>query len=183
MDPSSSNFNDPDVSETLQEFAGQGWRIQEIPYTEAAQPTWPMALGGLTFLGGLAACVLTNKMSYLYLAVGGWAFGFGMCLVLAKVKRRGWVKVEAICEDREMRRAGVRKDRRWDFRLLCRFQFQGVDCSATPDYWHKFLSEKSLTRFLDRHIGADGRCWLYVNPKEPRQADFAAGGMFDALFH
>lgn len=165
-----------------EEFAGRGWRIQEIPYRHS-QTVWPFALGGLCFIGGVAAMIGSGRAWWLLVSVGGLAFGFGGNLVMARVNRSGWIKVDAVCTDREIRRVRTGKGGTWTFRLLCHFQHQGSTFWTTPYYWRAFCSEAGVNQFLENHIGQDGRCFLYINPKEPRQADLAGGGIFDLVMH
>ncbi|HEY1664003.1 MAG TPA: hypothetical protein VGI03_16410 [Verrucomicrobiae bacterium] len=174
------------IETRLQKFQGRfdntGWRIPLVTY-DGPKKNWPVLVGAIVFLIGFVLCFHTRQPVYLFVALPGFAFGMIGSLIFAKLKRRGWVKMPAVCVDREIRTIHVPDGVTWSFRLLCRFALDGKDYSVTPYFWKGFISENAINKFLAAKIRDDGNCFLYVNPKNPLQADFAAEDVADKFLH
>lgn len=163
----------------------QGWRIKSVPFDDSSDlrvipPNWP-AMAGL-FLTFAGIWLYYRKENLLYLKLAGASFVFSWLAVLFRAKntRRGWIKVKAVCRDKEIAANGPRV---WCVRLLCTFELNGRKYTVTPDYWRSFGSEERAQRFLSKAIAADGTCLLFVNPKQPRQTELAAKDLLQLLLH
>ena len=160
--------------------ANAGWRIQLIPHDDPSKtiwyPTnWFALAGAVVFCLGFSGVLPGEKSSdwicWAYI-VGGFGFALGSLFVAGRLKRRGWLRMKAVCLDQECR-AGADGG---SFRLRCRFELQGKAYTVTPaDFWCNFNSEAAIGRFLAKTIGEDGTCWLRVNPRNPLQTELAAG--------
>ena len=169
-------------------IANQGWRIRLIPFDDsskpmAAQTNWYAMIGAIVFLGGCGLYFRDRDIRYIYFAVAGLAFAFVGLWLVARNKRRGWIKVEAECVDKEIQKTLGQKNYTWAFRILCRFDFAGKNYSVTPVFWRTFSSEKAIEDFLASKIRGDGRCFLYINPKNPLRTELAADDIADKLLH
>lgn len=71
----------------------------------------------------------------------------------------------------------------WAFRLVCEFELDGRRFTVTPDYWSTFISEGSVQNFLGKVVSPDGKCQLWVNPKNPLQTELIANDIKDFLLH
>jgi hypothetical protein len=93
-------------------------------------------------------------------------------------KYRGWQRVPATCWDRELKRV-VERDSDgisvgWEYRMRCDVTYQGRTYTVTPAPCHaiQFFTRAQLERFLNKHIAADGRCTLWINPDNPLECVF-----------
>jgi len=110
-------------------------------------------------------------------------------LFKGRIIRRNWVKILAQCTDKEWksvlgapgRNGGVSKT--WIFQLLCEFELDGKRYTVTPGYWSTFFSESQLQKFLNKVISPEDKCQLWVNPKNPLQAELIANDIKDFLLH
>ncbi len=169
-------------------MANTGWRIRLIPFDDSSkqmriQTNWLGLIGAGIFVGGIGFYFHTKDFRFIYMALGGWVFGMAGVLLVAKFKRHKWVKTEALCVDREVQKGFKGKSTFWAFRLLCKFAYEGENYSTTPAFWKDFGSEQAINDFLGKKIHQDGKCFLYVNPKNPLQTDFAAEDITDKLIH
>ena len=169
-------------------MANQGWRIPLIPFNDSSKPimiqtNWFAVLGAIVFVGGLGLSFHKDDIRYVYAALGGLAFALAGIWFVAKFRRRNWVKVEARCMDKDVQTGFNGEGAFWAFRLLCTFAYQGKNYSVTPIFWRGFTSKNSINDFLGKKIQQDGRCFLYVNPKNPLQTELAAGDLADKLIH
>ena len=166
------------------------WRIKPIPTRDPhamMETNWGALLGALFFIAGIFAGL---KVGALFsISIFGLVLALTSILFRGRVVRRNWKKVSAQCTDREWKkvlgapsqRGGVRMT--WTFQLLCEFELDGKRHTVTPGYWSTFLSESRLQKFLDKVISPDGTCQLWVNPKNPLQAELIANDIKDFLLH
>ena len=161
--------------------ANEGWRIQLIPHDDPSKTMWYptnwYALAGMVVFGigfwGLWG--RGPQPIYWMAALGGFGFAALSLPLVGRARRRGWLRIRAVCLDRECH-GGY-------FRLQCRFGLEGKAYTVTPAaFWRNFNSEQALQRFLGRVIGDDGGCWLRVNPRNPLQTELAAGLADKLLF-
>jgi hypothetical protein len=166
------------------------WRIRPIssrdPYAKM-KTNWSALLGALFFVAGIFAGL---KIGALFLlSIFGLLLALFSLLSRARSIRKNWKKIEVQCTDKEWKKvlgaagpkSGVRMT--WTFQLLCVFELDGKQYTVTPDYWSTFISERRLQKFLDQVIAADGKCQLWVNPKNPLQAELSANDIRDFLLH
>jgi len=144
-------------------------------------------LGAALFIAGIVGSI---KIKLLFLiAVLGFVIGLVSIIFKGRTVRKQWKKVVAICSDREWHEVlgaaslngGVRKT--WAFQLLCVFELDGKKHTVTPAYWSTFVSENHLLNFLEKIISADGKCQLWVNPKNPLQTELVAKDAKDFILH
>jgi hypothetical protein len=166
------------------------WRIKPIPFRDPCammETNWGALLGALLFIGGMFAGL---KVKALFsISIFGLVLALLSILLRGRIMRRNWKKVLAQCTDKEWKsilgasgqKGGVRKT--WTFQLLCEFEIDGKRYTVTPEYWSTFISEGRLQKFLDKVISPDGKCQLWVNPKNPLQAELIANDIKDALLH
>ncbi len=176
-------------------LANQGWRIQLVPFDDPSQTmmiktNWFAMFGTSVFIVGLVMCGVTENRSYLYAALGGFAFALLGILFTARDKRRGWKKMEAKCVDREIREVYLPASHNdsggpvWAFRLLCKFDYAGANYTVTPaGFWRTFATEHGISNFLSKEISGLDRCFLYVNPQNPLETELAAGDIAEKLLH
>jgi hypothetical protein len=166
------------------------WRIKTIPFRDPVakmETNWGALFGALLFVaGGVAGLKVKALFSISF-------FGLVLALVCiffqGRLVRRNWEKVSAQCIDKEWKRVlgkpglkgGVRET--WAFQLLCEFELEGKLYTVTPGYWSTFISAGRLEKFLDRVLSSDGKCQLWVNPKNPLQAELLANDIKDILLH
>lgn len=160
-------------------------RFKEDPGNTSVETNYPGLLGAIIFVAGIALMFLTENFYFILLSVSGLLFAMLAVWLKARRKRSAWRKVKANCLDREIRRVRTPQGGyTWIFRLRCEFDFEGRHYEIAPEpYWTTFISEKSLLKFLDEIIAADGSCWLYVNPAEPEQTELVGNGVKDWLLH
>jgi hypothetical protein len=166
------------------------WRIKHIPFRDPyakMETNWGALLGALLFIVGIFAG-LKAKTLFL-ISFLGIVLGLVSILFKGRILRKNWIKVLAQCTDKEWksvlgalgRNGGVRKT--WTFQLLCEFELDGKRYTVTPGYWSTFISESQLQKFLDKVISPDRKCQLWVNPKNPFQAELIANDIKDFLLH
>ena len=168
----------------------QGWRIRFIPHDDPSKPVFVAnwyALAGMTvfcfgfwglWTGGMGRIRIPGTFCVAAL-VGGFGFALVSLLLVGRFKRRGWLRINAVCLDREWHCDGES----WEFRLLCRFELEGKTYTVTPaPYWRTFISESAVGRFLANAIGEGGACCLRVNPRNPLQTELATGLAEGLLF-
>ncbi|MEO6909266.1 MAG: hypothetical protein ABI210_15400 [Abditibacteriaceae bacterium] len=166
------------------------WHIKPINYSDPyalMKPNWGALLGALLFIGGIFAALRVGAL--LFVSIFGLFLALVSILFQARNIRKGWKKVSAQCIDKEWksvlgaasRNGGVRMN--WAFQLLCEFELDGQRYTVTPGYWSTFISENRLQKFLGKVISPDGSCQLWVNPKNPLQAELFANDIRDFLLH
>ncbi|MGB5444164.1 MAG: hypothetical protein WBM99_01550 [Psychromonas sp.] len=166
------------------------WRIKPIPFRDPyskMKTNWGALFGALLFVVGIFAGFKIEALFIVSL------LGFVLMLVCiflkGRILRRNWVKVLAQCTDKEWkpvlgaagRNGGVSKT--WAFQLLCEFELNGTRYTVTPGYWSTFISESRLQTFLGKVTSSDGKCLLWVNPKNPLQAELIANDIKEFLLH
>jgi hypothetical protein len=89
-------------------------------------------------------------------------------------QQAGWEQVEATCLDQELKESGLGDERGWEYRLLCRFTYQGQGFLVTPESSHLalFNTAQQARDYLERKLDPDGRCLLWIDPKNPLHAVF-----------
>ena len=166
------------------------WHIKLIPFREPnamMETNWGALLGAVIFIGGIFAGL---KIGALFLiSMFGLILALVSILFRGRIIRKNWNKVLAQCTEKEWKRVlgapsqrgGVRWT--WTFQLLCKFELDGKRYTVTPGYWSTFISERRLQKFLNKVISSDGTCQLWVNPKNPLQAELVANDIKDFLLH
>lgn len=169
------------------------WRIKAIPFRNPnamMETNWGALFGALFFIGGIGGILVGLNVEILFsISIFGIVLGLSSIFFKGRILRRNWTKVIAQCTDKEWksvlgapgRHGGVRKT--WTFQLLCEFELDGKWYTVTPAYWSTFISEGRLQSFLDKLISPDGTCPLWVNPKNPLQAELIANDIKDFLLH
>lgn len=166
------------------------WRTKPIPFRDSASmvdTNWGAVLGALFFVGGIFAGLKATPL--FTISIVGLVLALVSILFRGQMVRRNRKHVLARCTDREWKRVlgapGQRGGAReaWTFLLLCEFELDGTRYTVTPGYWSTFVSEGHLRRFLDKVISPDGKCRLWVNPKNPLQAELIADDIADFLLH
>ena len=169
------------------------WRIKTIHFrnpNSMMETNWGAFLGALFFIVGIGGFFFGLKVEVLFsVSIFGIALALISILFKGRMLRRSWLKVLAQCKDKEWkkvlgapgRNGGVSKT--WTFQLLCEFELNGKRYTVTPGYWSTFVSESRLRKFLDKVISVDGKCQLWVNPKNPFQAELIANDIKDFLLH
>jgi len=166
------------------------WRIKPVPFRDPyamMETNWWALLGALLFIGGIFAGLKVNAL--FAISIFGLVLALASIFLQGRITRRNWIKVLAQCTDKEWKsvlgapgqRSGTRKT--WVFQLLCEFELDGKRYTVTPGYWSTFISEGRLQKFLDKVISPDGKCQLWVNPKNPLQAELIANDIKDFLLH
>jgi hypothetical protein len=166
------------------------WHIKPIPFRAPyamMEANWGALLGALLFIGGIFAGLKAGAL--FSISIFGLVLALASILFRGRIVRRNWKKVLAQCTDKEWKRVlgalgqrgGVR--RTWTFQLLCEFELDGKRYTVTPGYWSTFISESRLQKFLNKVISPDGKCQLWVNPKNPLQAELFANDIKDFLLH
>ncbi len=171
-------------------MANLKWRIQLIPFDDPSKPmkikTNRLALvGAVIFLGGIALHFVRRDIRFIWVAVSGVVVMFVGGLLAARERRSGWIMLNAVCVDREIRPALMRygKGITWPFRTLCRFKYAGNDYTVTPMFGTSFASEEATANFLNRTIGPDGTCRLRVNPRNPLETELVGGKVTDTILY
>lgn len=165
------------------------WRIPWIRHGQPPPrpPAWSTGaclLGVAMFLGGVAATLRFANLWFVLVAVGGLLVGLAALWLPARGRRRHWLRVPAMCIDREVRETvGLRpSDRRWEGRLLCVYKRDDTIQEVTPAVsWIAFRSRANAEEYLSRRITDDGRCELYVNPDDPTEAELVGQGIKEWL--
>jgi len=166
------------------------WRIKDIPFHDdytMIETNWGALLGALLFLLGIFAGFKIKEL--FSISFVGLVLMIVSTFMRGRNVRRNWEKVSAQCIDQETNwvfgtpglRGGSRKN--WTFRLLCEFKMDGTQYTVTPGYWTTFISESRVQTFLNKVISVDGKCQLWVNPKNPLQTELITGDIKDFLIH
>ena len=166
------------------------WRIKDIPYRDdnaMIETNWGVLLGALLFLLGIFAGFKIKEL--FSISFIGLVLMLVSTFIRGRNVRKNWKKVSAQCIDQETNwvfgtpglRGGSRKS--WTFRLLCEFEMNGVQYTVTPGYWTTFISESRLQTFLNKVISVDGKCQLWINPKNPLQTELVAHDIKDLFIH
>ncbi len=147
-----------------------------IPYDNPSKPMKTPAnpfaiIGMLIFALGLWLMFSRKNGSYASIAIIGFAFAVFSMLFGALARRRGWLRVKAICLDKEI---GMIGNREWEFRLRCKFELAGRTYIVTPTFWQSYGSEQEINNFLHSFIGPDGSCTLSVNPHNPLHTEIVS---------
>ena len=166
------------------------WHIKPIhfrdPYT-MMKTNWGAILGALLFIVGIFAGL---KIGALFsISVFGLILAISSVIFRGRMVRRNWKRVLARCIDKEWKKVlgapsqsgGIRIN--WTFQLLCEFELDGKRYTVTLGYWSTFISENRLKKFLDKAVAPDGKCQLWINPKNPLQAELVAKDIKDFLLH
>jgi hypothetical protein len=171
----------------------KGWRIDHISwlpqeklecYNPKTPSTWLLIiLGFICFFGGP---VLLSKPNFSIWS-GISIMVFGLVLLISSRYTAGlylygrFVPVEAVCIDREVREfidpdsiGSLIKNTFWKPRILCKFQFQGCSYQVTPIIVKIFAfnTKEEVHCFLDKRIDENGKCTLWINPKNPLHTVF-----------
>lgn len=166
------------------------WRIKTIPFKDQyamVETNWGALFGAFLFIGGIFAGF---KIKVLFaISISGLVIGLVSILFRGRIVRKNWIKVQANAIDKEHntvlgtpgQRGGARVC--WAFQLLCEFELNGKRFTVTPGYWSTFISESSVQRFLEKVVSSDGKCQLWVNPKNPLQTELIANDIKDFLLH
>ena len=178
-----------------------GWRIQWIPWQASGKPEYVyntrltlflIIIGIVMFFGGILLIAKLDsdpkfisiaKFNHTWIGIGVSVFGmivlFGSRVVAAYQKQKGWIKVEAVCIDREVASGrDYSGDSNgtiyWDFRLLCVFKFNGKQYKVTPESSKivGFGTEDGVNEYLNSRISSDNKCFIYINPNNPLHAVF-----------
>ncbi len=179
----------------------RGWRIQWIPWQQTGRPEYihnsPLTILmiligiGLFFAGIILMAKLTEVPNFLqlpdtnpiWIGVGTSALGI-LTLIISRVvaayqKQSSWIGVEASCLDRDFAEGTRRLNHRqhttfWAYRLLCTFNYNGRGYEVTPECSKvvTFNSRKDVEKYLESKITLDGKCLLYIDPKNPLHAVF-----------
>jgi len=168
------------------------WRIKHIDWKNCRktsmihQTRFSMfcIIAGLLTMAVSLILVISKQVSIAYLL--GWPLGMGI-IFLGRMQARGddykdWFQVEATCHDREShsyqgRSIDHRQENQLDeyaIRILCSYKHKGEEWFVTPivSKVMAISSQKGVDRFLDEHIGINGKCTLWVNPKDPLHTSF-----------
>lgn len=89
----------------------------------------------------------------------------------------GWKRVEARCIDREIREYGKEPGEMtssWGYRLICGYDLDGTEYRVTPEPSNlaAFRSREHVETYLSGRIDPNGRCQLWINPRNPLQTVF-----------
>ena len=151
-------------------------RIQTNWYAMAGAVVFCIGFWGL-WTGG-AEWIRIPGTFYVAALAGGWCFALARIFLVGRGRRRGWLRLNGVCLDREWHNDGEG----WRFRLRCGFELEGKAYTVTPaPFWRTFASEDAVGRFLAKAIAEDGTCWLHVNPRNPLQTELAMG-LADKLY-
>lgn len=104
----------------------------------------------------------------------------------ARHDRRHWPKVRARCLDWEYWKGDTRdgeSGKTWYLQLLCEFEFGGTPYRVTPAHWTTYATRKGVQRFLNKIISPEQTCDLWINPKNPLQAELISRDVKDLLLH
>lgn len=158
-----------------------GWRIQWIPWSEPDKPQMinnnsPLSLIGiLMFLGSIGyLCWMGGGMVPIMVAVVGLITTMSGIVHAAISMHNDWVRLEAQCVDRELKRFRQSRKPVWAYRLVCEFDFADETYRVTPNPSHlvAFSTEQRLKKYLEDRIQPNGHCCLWVNPDNPLQTIF-----------
>ncbi len=134
-----------------------------------------MIVGGLLgFFGGIGLAVesAVPVWTAIAIAVGGLATLLASRFVAGRDQYGKFVRVDAVCVDREMREIDdpdPDSGAFWHARILCEFDYQGRTWRVTPviPVFVANRKRRGLENFLDKRIGRDGSCVLWINPDNP----------------
>jgi hypothetical protein len=166
------------------------WRIKPIPYRDPyvmMDTHWGAIFGALLFIGGIFAGF--QMKAFFAISIVGLLIGLISILFRGRIIRRNWKKVTANVIDQEYKRVlgppGLRggAGKNWAFRLLCEFDLGGKRYTVTPCCWSTFVSESSVNAFLENIVSPAEKCQIWVNPKNPLQAELIANDIKDFLLH
>jgi hypothetical protein len=112
---------------------------------------------------------------YFGIGLGGLLVAFISRFYAAYRKQAKWKPITAKVIDREVQETfDADGGGSYEFRLLCRFRYMGMNYEVTPENARlvAFTSEKRANAWLAKHIGADGTCRLWIDPRNPLHAIF-----------
>jgi hypothetical protein len=133
-------------------------------------------------------CRFPNE-GFFAISIVGLLIGLISILFRGRTIRRNWKKVTANVIDQEYKRVlgppGLRggAGKNWAFRLLCEFDLGGKRYTVTPCCWSTFVSESSVNAFLENIVSPAEKCQIWVNPKNPLQAELIANDIKGLLLH
>jgi hypothetical protein len=164
-----------------------GWRIRWIPWQAPDTPEYihsknPLPLiGAALFLGAIflpgrriGGITISVNMTIAG-AVAGLALAMIGIIYVAHQRQAGWERVDARCIDREIGKCeDADRTVTWAYRLICVFTYQGQEYTVTPEPLHLigFHSEHRVQEYLRQRIQPDGRCQLWIDPRNPLHAIF-----------
>lgn len=159
------------------------WRIGLIAYRR--QPRWLTAIwiiGGVLMFASIGVCWFSIVLGIPLLVVSFAA------VIAVKYRydlrhRLRWVRVSAICVDRDMRHDADSDGPGWSARIVCVFQFQGREYRATPEI--QYMGDQTLDGLeasLSARIDSQNKCDLFVNPGDPLECVLAGDEWQDRTF-
>jgi hypothetical protein len=164
-----------------------GWHIQWIPWQPPDTPEYihsknPLPLIGVTlflgaiFLSGRRIGDITISVNMTIIStVAGLALAMVGIMYVAHQRQAGWERVDARCIGREIEKCeDADQSVTWVYRLVCVFTYQGQEYTVTPEpsYLMGFRSDHMVQEYLRKHIQPDGRCQLWIDPRNPLHAIF-----------
>jgi hypothetical protein len=94
-----------------------------------------------------------------------------------------WVQIEALCHRREVQPVPGEYDADayygYSYRLLCRFEYDGLAYDVTPEGTAEpeprlFTTREAAWDFLKQYLLEDGRTQLWINTRNPLEAHLTA---------
>lgn len=172
------------LSSLQQNIRNAGWRIQWIPWQDEGKCevvyntplTLCTGLGGASLFVTMIWLVVSHRVPKPWIGLGvlGLFVALGGRFYAAWRQQRDWLRIEAICTDREIVRAPTDNGYAWEYRLLCQFSYQGQTYCVTPESSRavSFTSERAAQGYLGQRIAPDGDCVLWIDPHNPLHAVF-----------
>jgi hypothetical protein len=167
----------------------EGWRIKWIPWQEPGRPEYvyntPLTLftglgGAALFTGAVIWMVVSKDIGWplFAAAIAGLAIAISGRFYAAFRKQYKWACINATCIDREIRQCSVFSEGNtkyvWEFRVVCKFMFNGKEFKVTPEASHimAFNSSDAVSQYLNEKIKPDCKCRLWIDPGNPLHAVF-----------
>jgi len=164
----------------------QGWRIKWISSGHGGISVFNS--GGGKLVGSIILCgTVMLVAAFLYaimtasnskdLALPACVFLVGASFVsigaIVNEKRRksDWLRIEASCVDREIRRVRNGRGRHWAIRIKCVYVLNEEQIVCTPRVRWFGSGDQKGTEFLEKKINSHGECQIRVNPDNPLEAD------------
>ncbi|MFW5733543.1 MAG: hypothetical protein ACOCWR_00625 [Oceanidesulfovibrio sp.] len=132
--------------------------------------------------------LLDRTMSWVVVMATGLVVMFVSLWHGGRRVRRDWRRVQARVLDKEIYEDigyadGADSGTTWFFTLLCEFELNGETYRVTPSFWRSFGTQSGVRRFLEKVVNRNGLCELWVNPKNPLEAELVGRDVKDALLH